>query len=115
MALAKQNSDHVQWTDDEKPITTIKEGYIELGHRPRNPIKSIRDFCVDCSGGSYREALLCRRTSCQLFQHREGVNTFRKPRTATAERRAILTARLPGRVKDNRQRPAENPPTNNVA
>ena len=36
------------------------------------PIKAIREKCLDCSGGSYREVRLCPVQNCALHPYRMG-------------------------------------------
>jgi DNA repair protein RadD len=51
----RRSSTHIQTADDEKPVATTKDGYLELGHPPRPPLQAIREKCIDCSGGSQIE------------------------------------------------------------
>ena len=36
------------------------------------PIKTIRKFCIDCSGGSYYEVRNCLVKNCPLYPYRMG-------------------------------------------
>ena len=36
------------------------------------PIKSIRKFCIDCQGGSFKEVRLCTAHDCPLYAYRMG-------------------------------------------
>jgi len=36
------------------------------------PMKAIRKYCIECSGGSYKEVELCRLDDCPLFEYRFG-------------------------------------------
>ena len=38
----------------------------------KTPIKSIREKCIDCSGGSYKEVKHCLVTNCALYPYRMG-------------------------------------------
>ena len=38
----------------------------------KTPIKSIRDKCIDCSGGQLKEVRLCPVTNCPLYPYRMG-------------------------------------------
>ncbi|MBQ3467299.1 MAG: hypothetical protein IJH21_03130 [Oscillospiraceae bacterium] len=44
------------------------------------PLKAIRAHCVDCCGGSWKEARLCPASSCPLYPYRMGHNPNRKRR-----------------------------------
>jgi hypothetical protein len=94
MALEKRVTDNVQFADHEKPVATSKRGYIELGHAPANPMKAIREKCIDCSAGVLKNIASCPINSCALYPFRMGVNPHRKPRTVRADQRAVLAARL---------------------
>ncbi len=47
----------------------------DLGH-PESPVKAIRAKCLDCSGGSDREARKCTAVRCALWPFRMGVSPF---------------------------------------
>ena len=36
------------------------------------PLKAIRKHCIECSGGSYKEAKLCNIDNCSLHEYRFG-------------------------------------------
>ena len=36
------------------------------------PLKSIREKCIDCSGGSHKEVRLCPVIKCALYPYRMG-------------------------------------------
>ena len=38
----------------------------------KTPIKSIREKCIDCSGGQLKEVRLCPVTDCALYPYRMG-------------------------------------------
>jgi hypothetical protein len=60
-----------------------------------NPIKAIRDKCIDCAGGSSKEVALCTCSdSCALWPFRFGKNPFRQKRTVSPEQKARLAAQL---------------------
>ena len=40
----------------------------------KSPMKSIRDKCIDCSGGSQADARNCVIPDCPLFPYRMGKN-----------------------------------------
>ena len=53
----------------------------------RTPLRSIHNFCVDCSGGSYKELRLCPCPSCPLYSYRLGKSPFRKKTELSDEER----------------------------
>lgn len=44
----------------------------------KTPLKSIREKCLDCSGGSPKEVRLCPVKDCPIYQYRHGL----RPETA---------------------------------
>jgi hypothetical protein len=50
-----------------------------LGHRKRNPLKVIREFCTDCMGGSIQGIRLCTSVGCAFWPYRLGKNPYRTP------------------------------------
>ncbi len=38
----------------------------------RTPIKAIRAYCIECSGGMAKEVRLCNMVNCPLFPYRMG-------------------------------------------
>ncbi len=46
-----------------------------LGH-PESPLRAIRAFCVECSGGNAAEARKCTAVTCPLWPMRMGKNPF---------------------------------------
>ena len=38
----------------------------------KTPIKSIRAYCIDCQGGSFKEVRLCTLHDCPLYAYRMG-------------------------------------------
>ena len=38
----------------------------------KTPLKSIREKCIDCSGGSPKEVRLCTVIKCALYPYRMG-------------------------------------------
>ena len=52
-----------------------------MGTKHKTPIKSIRAYCIDCSGGSYKEVKLCTVKNCPLYPYRMG----RRPSQTTLD------------------------------
>jgi len=42
------------------------------------PLKAIRSWCIDCSGGNSHEVKRCEHYECPLFKYRFGKNPSRK-------------------------------------
>jgi len=42
------------------------------------PLKAIRVYCIECSGGSLKEVRMCPHTNCTLYTYRFGKNPSRK-------------------------------------
>ena len=70
-AACRQNSE----------IVATAELYEKLGHGPRNPIKVMRAFCLDCMGEQPSMVRKCTSVGCDLWPFRLGSNPFRKPQT----------------------------------
>lgn len=60
----------------------------------QNPVKAIRQKCIDCSGWSATEVEKCPMTECSLYPFRFGKNPFRTPRILSEEQKAIMAERL---------------------
>lgn len=54
-----------------------------------NPIKAIREKCLDCCGGSTLEVKNCTCENCHLFPFRLGKNPFRKREMTEEQRKAV--------------------------
>ena len=61
-----------------------------------NPVKAIREFCLDCCGGQREEVKLCPSERCALHAFRFGRNPYRAKvtRDLTDEQREELRERL---------------------
>lgn len=59
-----------------------------------NPVKAIREKCLDCCGGSPSEVKLCTCSNCALYPFRFGKNPYRQRREMTDEQRKVLGDRL---------------------
>ena len=58
-----------------------------------SPLKAIRAYCIECSGGSHHEVRLCTVNHCELYKYRMGKDPNRK-QNLTDEQRAERAARL---------------------
>jgi len=59
-----------------------------------NPVKAIREFCLDCSGGSSSEVKQCTSRNCPLFAFRFGKNPYRTKREMSEEQKEAARIRL---------------------
>ena len=59
-----------------------------------NPIKAIREKCLDCCCYQKEEVKLCTCTDCPLYPFRMGKNPFRKKRELSEEQREQAAERL---------------------
>ena len=55
-----------------------------------NPLRAIREKCIDCSGGSRKEVRLCSATTCPLYELRLGKNPGRRPPIRTEKQLLAL-------------------------
>ena len=58
-----------------------------------NPVKAIREKCLDCCCGSANEVSMCVITDCALYPFRMGKNPYRKKREYSEEELAALKKR----------------------
>lgn len=59
-----------------------------------NPVKAIREKCLECSGGSSNEVQKCTVTACPLYAFRFGKNPYRTRREISEEQRSEMARRL---------------------
>ena len=59
-----------------------------------NPVKVIREKCLDCSCGSANEVKPCTAERCPLWPWRMGKNPYRNARVLTDEQKAAMRERL---------------------
>ena len=59
-----------------------------------NPVKAIREKCLDCCCGSTAEVKLCDITSCPIHPFRFGKNPFRQKREMTEEQKKVAVDRM---------------------
>lgn len=59
-----------------------------------NPVKAIREKCIDCCCGSTTEVALCEATDCPIHAFRFGKNPYRTKRELTEEQRIAAAERL---------------------
>lgn len=71
---------------------------LALKYRAKNPLKAIRERCLDCCCGRGAEVRKCVAVECPSWPFRMGTNPFRKKRVLSATQRSDATKRL-GKAK----------------
>jgi hypothetical protein len=66
-----------------------------LKFRAQNPLKAIREKCLDCCCGNASEVRKCVAVDCALWPFRVGTNPFRKKRELSAQQKRDRAGRLP--------------------
>ena len=67
-----------------------------------NPVKAIREKCLDCCCGSAQEVSMCVIEDCALYAFRLGKNPYRKKREVPEEHiRNMVEARRKKAEVDN--------------
>lgn len=59
-----------------------------------NPVKAIREKCIDCCCGSASEVKECSCTKCPIYPFRLGKNPFRQKREMSEEQKKVVGDRL---------------------
>lgn len=59
-----------------------------------NPVKVIREKCLDCCCGSIKEVKLCTAERCPLWPWRTGKNPYRKKVERTEEELEAMRERM---------------------
>lgn len=78
----KGSEDTGQHFVGKNPLELGGKTLVEMGLTNTSPIKAIRKNCVECSGGSPKEARLCVHTGCPLWPFRMGKSPYRqKPKS----------------------------------
>lgn len=73
-----------------------------------NPVKAIREFCLECSGDSYAEVRDCPRMACPLYAFRLGKNPYRQRKEMTEDEKRVLADRLREARKSHSSNAEEN-------
>ena len=55
-----------------------------------NPLRAIRQKCIECSGGSRKEVRYCSASECPLYELRLGKNPGRHPSKRTEKQLQAL-------------------------
>lgn len=67
---------------------------LSLKFSAKNPLKAIREKCLDCCCGNAAEVRKCVAVDCALWPFRMSGNPFRKQRELSAEQKHERAARL---------------------
>ena len=59
-----------------------------------NPVKAIREKCLDCMCGNSNEVKICPCEDCSLHPFRFGRNPYRQKREYTEEERARMAEHM---------------------
>lgn len=60
----------------------------------KNPVKAIREFCLECCNDSSSAVKECTAVNCALYHFRLGKNPFRTKREMTDEQKEAAKIRL---------------------
>ena len=73
---------------ENREVELSDDQLAQLGHRKRNPVETMRKFCLGCMAGNAAEVRRCTSPGCALFPYRLGKNPFsgRKGRAGIAVR-----------------------------
>jgi hypothetical protein len=71
---------------------------LSLNFRAPNPLKALREKCLDCCVGNVAEVRKCVSTDCALWPFRSGSNPFRKRSVLSEDEKRRRAAQLRRRV-----------------
>jgi hypothetical protein len=77
-----------------KHPSDVPSDFLSLKFRAQNPLKAIREKCVDCSCGNAAEVRKCVAVDCALWPFRMGTNPFRKKRELTPQQKREVAERF---------------------
>ena len=60
----------------------------------KSPLKAIKAYCYECSGGQREEVKHCAVKNCELYAFRSGKNPYRKKRELSQEQKDAIRMRL---------------------
>ena len=73
----------------------VPSRFLCLKFRAENPLKAIREKCLDCCCGNSAEVRKCVAVECALWPFRMGTNPFRKRRELSPAQKRERAERLP--------------------
>ena len=71
---------------------------LSLKFRAQNPLKALRQKCLDCCVGNAAEVRKCVATDCALWPFRLGINPFRKRSVLSEDEKLRRAAQLRRRI-----------------
>jgi hypothetical protein len=86
-----------QADDDEligKDPRELSFDFLSLKFRAQNPLKAIREKCIDCCCGNAAEVRKCVAVDCALWPFRIATNPFRKRRELSPAQKRERARRL---------------------
>jgi hypothetical protein len=72
----------------------VPSDFLSLKFRAQNPLKAIREKCLDCCCANAAEVRKCVAVDCALWPFRMGANPFRSKRELTPEQKRERVERL---------------------
>jgi hypothetical protein len=69
-------------------------GILSRYHQGKNPLKAIRERCLDCCCGVASEVRKCVSVNCPSWPYRMGTNPFREKRVLTEQQKLAMGQRL---------------------
>lgn len=69
---------------------------MDTNEKQMNPLRAIREKCLECAGGVLGEVRNCPIKACALYPFRMGANPYRKKRETgmTEEQRKAFSERM---------------------
>jgi hypothetical protein len=77
-----------------KHPSDVPSNFLSLKFRAQNPLKAIREKCLDCCCGNAAEVRKCVAVDCALWPFRMGMNPFRKKRELTPQQKREVAERF---------------------
>ena len=77
-----------------KHPSDVPSNFLSLKFRAQNPLKAIREKCLDCCCGNASEVRKCVAVDCALWPFRMGMNPFRKKRELTPQQKREVAERF---------------------
>jgi hypothetical protein len=74
----------------------VPSDFLSLKFRAQNPLRAIREKCLDCCCANAAEVRKCVAVDCALWPFRMGTNPFRKKCKLSAAQKQELVVRMAG-------------------
>ena len=79
-----------------KHPSDVPSDFLSLNFSAQNPLKAIREKCIDCCCGNTAEVRKCVAVDCALWPFRMSTNPFRKKRELSVAEKGELVRRMAG-------------------